>query len=313
MHMNRRTFLKKLSLLGAGIAVSGTAFETPLRALAQEAETPLVSVAEGTDYQALVSTVLEPLGGINVFVKPGQRVVVKPNIGWDRTPEQAANTHPDVVKALVQLALEADAAQVLVFDRPCNEPRRCYANSGIQAAVESLGDGRASCVFMDDRKFVPVNIERGSSLQQFTFYKDALEADCYINTPIAKHHGSAGLTLALKNAMGVIGGNRGEIHVALGRRIADLALVIRPHLNVLDATRVLLRNGPTGGNVNDVQVLNTLVASTDPVAIDAYATEHFFGLQPQDIQSTQAAYELGLGEIDLHKIEVVYATMAERV
>jgi len=311
--MDRRNFLKKLGLFGAGIALSGTAFETPLRVLAQEqnASGALVSVAEGTDYQALVSTVLEPLGGMGAFVKPDYRVVVKPNMGWDRTPEQAANTHPEVVKALVQLALEAGAAQVLVFDRPCNEPRRCYANSGIQAAVESLSDGRASCVFMDERKYVPVDIAQGSSLQQFTFYKDALEADCYINAPIAKHHGSARLTLCLKNAMGVIGGNRGEIHVALGRRIADLGLVIRPTLNVLDATRVLMRNGPTGGNVSDVEVRNTLVASVDPVAVDAYATEHFFGLRPQDIESTQAAFELGLGEIDLNKIKLVYTNMAE--
>jgi uncharacterized protein (DUF362 family) len=307
--MNRRQFLKHMGVCGAGLAVSGSALHpiTEIAAAELPQTMPILSVAEGADYHALVSTVLAPLGGIGAFVEPGYRVVVKPNIGWDRSPEQAANTHPEVVKALAQLALEAGASQVQVFDRPCNEQRRCYANSGIQGAVESLNDGRATCTFIDDRKFVLVAIEQGRSLKEFTFYKDALEADCYINVPIAKHHSGAGLTLSLKNAMGIIGGNRGEIHAALGQRIADLNAVIRPHLNVIDATRILLNNGPSGGNLDDVQVMNTLIASTDPIAADAYATNTLFGLQPQDIESTRAGYELGLGEIDLSKVDIVYA------
>ncbi len=296
-----------MGLWGAGLAMSSSFLHNAPQALAEDQPraTSVLSVAEGMDYSALVTAVLVPLGGMEAFVKPGYRVVVKPNIGWDRAPEYAATTHPEIVKGLVKLALDAGASQVLVFDRPCAEPRRCYANSGIQAAVESLNDGRARCEFIDDRKFVPVAIEQGRSLKEFTFYKDALEADCYINVPIAKDHGSAGLTLALKNAMGVIGGNRGQIHAALGQRIADLNLVIKPHLNMIDATRILLRNGPSGGNLNDVQVLNTLVASTDPISVDAYATT-LFGLQPQDIESTRVGYELGLGEIDLNKVQIVH-------
>jgi uncharacterized protein (DUF362 family) len=305
--MNRRQFLKSLGILGAGWALSTSPWRSVSAVLAEEQAqaASVLSVAEGTDYMALVAAVLAPLGGIEAFVKPGHRVVVKPNIGWDRTPEQAANTHPDVVKGLVKLALDAGASQVLVFDRTCNEPRRCYANSGIQAAVESLGDGRARCEFIDDRKFVPVALDQGRSLKSFTFYKDALEADCYINVPVAKHHGGSGLTLALKNTMGIIGGNRGEIHAALGQRIADINLALKLHLNVIDATRILLRNGPSGGSPNDVLVLNTLIASTDPVAADAYATT-LFGLQPWDIESTRAGYELGLGEMDLSKVQIVY-------
>jgi uncharacterized protein (DUF362 family) len=302
--MDRRQFLKKIGILGTGLAVSGPALHMVTEMSAQEQVQPVLSVAEGTDYHALVAAVLAPLGGIQAFVKPGYRVVVKPNIGWDRTPEQAANTHPEVVKALVQLSLEADAAQVQVFDRPCNEKRRCYANSGIQAAVESLNDSRASIPFMDDRNYVPVAIEGGKSLNEFTFYKDAIEADCYINVPVAKDHGGAGLTLALKNAMGVIGGNRGEIHFALSQRIADLNLVLRPDLNVIDATRILLAHGPSGGSPDDVQVLNTLIASTDPVAADAYATG-LFGRDVDAVASTRAGYEIGLGEMDLAKVQIV--------
>ena len=303
--MNRREFLRQVGLVSAGLAVvSPEVLRLAPRALAAEQPKPVVSVAEGKDYAALVSSVLAPLGGMAAFVKPGNRVVVKPNIGWDRKPELAATTHPDVVKALVQLALGAGAARVLVFDRPCNEERRCYTNSGIQAAVQSLNDDRAMCVFMDERKFVPVDMPNAKSLKQFTFYQDALEADCYINAPIAKHHGSSGLTLSLKNTMGVVGGSRGHIHMSLDQRIADLNTVIKSHLVVIDATRILLRNGPSGGSPKDVKVLDTLIASADPVAADAYATT-LFGMKPEDLASTVAAYDLGLGEMDLSKVQVI--------
>lgn len=277
---------------------------TRLTASAAPASGPTVSVAQGTDYAPLVKTVLAPLGGMAAFVQSGNRVVVKPNIGWDRSPEQAATTHPDVVKAIVQLALDAGAAQVLVFDRPCDEVRRCYVSSGIQAAVESINDKRAQIIFVEDRKFVRVKVEKGKSLREADIYKDALDADCYINVPIAKDHGSSGLTLGLKNAMGVAGGNRGIIHMDLGKRIADLNTVVRPKVTVIDCTRILLHNGPTGGSLADVRVLNTLIASTDIVAADSYATT-LFGLKPSEIASTQAAYDLGLGEMDLSKVDVV--------
>jgi uncharacterized protein (DUF362 family) len=231
-------------------------------------------------------------------------VVVKPNMGWDRTPEQAANTHPQVVQALVRLARDAGASRVLVFDRTCNEARRCYQNSGIRPAVTALEDKGVQCDYIDERRFVPVDIEKGRSLTQWEFYRDALEADCYINVPVAKHHGLARLTLGLKNTMGVIGGRRGRIHDDIGQNLADLATVIRPRLTVIDATRMLLRNGPQGGNLKDVRVADTLIASADPVAADAYATT-LFGLEPQEIGSTRAAFEMGLGEMDLSRVQVL--------
>ncbi len=151
-----------------------------------------------------------------------------------------------------------------------------------------------------------MQIQNGKSIQEFSFYKDALESDCdcYINVPIAKHHALSKLTLGLKNVMGVIGGNRGEIHKDLPQRIADLNLVVRPKLTVINATRILLRNGPTGGKLEDVKVLDTLVASADTVAADAYATT-LFGMKPADLKSTVAAVALGLGEMDLAKIKIV--------
>ncbi len=303
--MDRRDFMKQVAAWTVGASL------VPLFKVQAKAATGTskLAVVTGKDYSALVSKVLEPLGGIKAFVKPGMRVVVKPNIGWDRTPELAATTHPEIVKALVLAALAADAKQVLVFDRTCNDPRRCYASSGIQAAVESIKDPRARIEFIDNKRFVPVDIEKGKSINRFEFYKDAMETDCdcYINVPVAKHHGSSRLTMGLKNIMGVIGGNRGEIHQKnIHQRIADLNLVVRPKLTVIDATRILLRNGPSGGNAADVKVLDTLVASADTVAADAYATR-FFDLKPADAPAIGAAAELGLGEADLSKVEILQA------
>jgi uncharacterized protein (DUF362 family) len=308
--MDRREFIGQVAAWSAGVSLATPLFDVRsiVAAESKPAGGSLLSVAKGKDYGGLVDRVMKPLGGMGAFVKEGARVVVKPNIGWDRSPEQAANTHPDVVKAIVRQCLEAGAKRVLVFDNTCNDTRRSYAKSGIKAAVESLDDSRAQCVYIDKKKFVPVQIAKAKSLKEFEFYKDALESDCdcYINVPVAKHHCLAKLTLGLKNIMGIIGGNRGEIHKDMGARIADLNLVVYPKLTIIDATRILLRNGPTGGNLADVKVLDTLVASADSVAADAYATT-LFGMKPEELSSTVAAAKLGLGEMDLSKVKIVEA------
>jgi len=302
--MDRREFLAQVAAYTAGLTALPPVFRIVPQALAAESAPPVLSVAKGTDHEALAAKVLEPLGGIGAFVKKGQKVVIKPNIGWDKKPEQAANTNPALVKALVKLCLDAGASKVMVFDRTCQEERRCYATSGIQAAVNSIKDSRASCTFIDDRKYMNVKIEKGKGVKTWEFYKDALEADCYINVPIAKHHVLAKLTLGLKNIMGVIGGERGQIHQSLGQRIADLNTVLRPQLTILDATRILLRNGPSGGDLKDVKVLDTVIASADTVAVDAYSTT-LFDLKPEDIDSTRAGRDLGLGEMDLAKVKII--------
>lgn len=302
--MNRRQFIRDVFLWSAGTTLAIPRFTILPEALAAEKPSALLSVAKGGDYGALVQRVLAPLGGMGHFVRPGDRVVVKPNIGWDRSPEQAANTHPQVVQAVVREALEAGAKKVLVFDRTCNEQRRCYANSGIEQAIRELGDARASIEHIDQRKFVPVQIAKGQSLTQWEIYKDALDCDCYINLPVAKHHGLSRLTLGLKNSMGVIGGNRGSLHHDLGQSLADLATVIKPKLTIIDATRILLNNGPQGGDLKDVRRTDTLIASVDPVAADAYATT-LFDLPPDAIESTVAAAKMGLGEMALDRIAVL--------
>lgn len=298
---NRRRFLQDVMLWSAGLTLSIPTLRVgPVNAAIPK---PHLAVVTGTDYRALVKKTIEIIGGIGAFVKNGDRVVVKPNMGWDRKPEQGANTHPDVIRALAELALDAGASRVKVFDYTCNEKRRCYANSGIVDSLKKIGDKRISWEHIDHRKFVPVDIKLGKSLKKWEIYKEALTADSYINVPVAKHHGLSRLTLGLKNSMGVIGGNRGQLHYNLGQELADLATVIRPNLTVIDATRMLLRNGPQGGRIADVKIADTLVASTDPVAADAYATT-LFGLQPEDIDSTVAAHALGLGEINLGRMKI---------
>ena len=304
--MDRRDFLKQVLLWSAGISASIPTFRIGQGLLAAEKQPARVSHATGKDYYKLVGRVLEPLGGIGKFVKSGDRVVIKPNMAWDRNPDQAANTHPMVVKALVEQSLAADAKKIMVFDRTCNEERRCYVNSGIQQALESIHDKRLAFYHPDNRKFVPVDIVRGKAVNRLEIYRDALEADTYINVPVAKHHSLIKLTLGLKNSMGVLGGNRGNMHHNLGQKLADLATVIRPKLTLIDATRILLRNGPQGGDLDDVKILDTLVASTDPVACDAYATT-LFDMQPHAIASTVAAYEMGLGEMHLADMQIIQA------
>jgi uncharacterized protein (DUF362 family) len=301
--LNRRRFLQSVAAWSAGALVVPPLFELLPQACASIGQPTLV-VAKGMDYEALVGKALEPLGGIQPFVKKGARVVVKPNIGWDRTPEQAATTHPLLVKAMVKFCLAAGAGKVLVFDRTCNDCRRTYATTGIMAAVESLHDERAVCTYVDDRKFVPVRIQNGKAVTDWDFYKDALEADSYINMPIAKHHGLAKLTIGIKNIMGVIGGRRGQIHQSMPDKLADLNSVVKSHLTVVDATRILLRNGPSGGNLEDVKELHTIIASSDIVAADAYATT-LFDRAPDWLETTRAAAERGLGVMDLHKVKVV--------
>jgi uncharacterized protein (DUF362 family) len=307
--MNRRDFIERVAAWSAGTSLASPVFDVQSILAAEEntaSETPVLAVAKGKDYAALVDKALKSLGGIETFVKKDDRVVVKPNIGWDRTPEQAANTHPIVVKTIVQRCLDAGAKRVLVFDNSVNDPRRTYVRSGIKAAVESIGDARASCPFQDKSKFVPIDIQNAKSIKRFTFYKDALpsECDCYINVPIAKDHKISMLTIGLKNVMGVIGSGRGEIHKNIHQRLADLNLVIRPKLNIVDATRILTDHGPTGGSLDDVKVLDTLIASADIVAADAYAAT-LFDKKPAEFGSVVAAAKMGLGQMDLSKVKII--------
>jgi uncharacterized protein (DUF362 family) len=227
-------------------------------------------------------------------------VIVKPNIGWDRKPEQAANTDPIVVATLVTMAYAAGAKKVKVFDNTCNTERRCYERSGIEKAAKDAG---ADVFFTEERKFKKVNL-KGEKLKEWPVYKDALEADKIINVPVAKHHTLARLTLSMKNFMGLIGGSRNLLHQSLDVNIVDLTAYFKPTLTVLDAVRILTANGPQGGNLKDVETHNTVVASTDPVAIDSFGAT-LFDMTGEQLGYVQEGYERGLGEMDLTKVDII--------
>ncbi len=302
--IDRRTFIRQ-SLPAAMAAALGSLPTLDLLALpASAAEMPPLAVRRGQDVPTLVRETLAALGGMERFVKPGEVVVVKPNIGWDRTVELAANTHPEVVKTLVQLCLDAGAKQVRIFDRTCNDERRCYTQSGIRPALEALRSSRVSLEYMDPRVYETLAIQGGKAFDRWEFYLPAIEADRLINVPVAKHHSISRLTLGIKNLMGVIGGNRGRLHHNIAEALADIASVIHCDLTVIDATRVLVANGPQGGRLEDVRQLDTLIASADIVAADAYATT-LFDLKPEDVATVVAAARRGLGVMDLKRVRMV--------
>ena len=294
--MDRRTFLKATSV--ATLLAPALVRE----ALAAK-EQSLVVVAEGTDYPAITRKAINGVGGMKRFVKPGDVVVVKPNMGWDRSTELAANTHPQVVRAVVEECLAAGAKKVKVFDYTCNDARRCYVNSGIEGALKGMKN--VECKQIEPERFKKTTLN-GQFLKEWELYDEALSANVYINVPVAKHHGLSKLTLGLKNVMGIMGGTRGYIHRNLDVALADVNAHVRTHLTIIDATRILTAHGPQGGNVADVKVLNKVIASTDTVAADAFATT-LFGMKPADIPVTVAAYKRGLGEMNLDKIKVVRA------
>jgi uncharacterized protein (DUF362 family) len=301
--MDRREFLKRAAALGVAVG-AGRWLVMPegLWAMAPpDKPRAVIAQAEGGDWDRITGEAIQKLGGMEKFVHPGETVVVKPNMAWDRSPEMAANAHPDVVRQVVELCLDAGAKQVKVLDHTCHDARKAYKNSGIQDAVLSLKDRRAVVEFVDQRRFIKIKAEKAKSLKEWLYYKDCLEADRFINIPVAKHHSEARLTLCLKNMMGAIGGWRGRCHIGLHQNIADMNLVLRPDLHVLDCTRILLRNGPTGGDVADVAVKNLVFAGPDPVALDAQGAT-LFGLAPEDIGYIARAHALGLGEMDLDKV-----------
>jgi uncharacterized protein (DUF362 family) len=301
----RREFLKQIAALGL---LAGTA---PLWVLPKElwamapkdaVPQPILAKAEGTNWGQLAGDAVQKLGGMKKFVNPGEVVVVKPNMAWDRAPELGANSHPAVVRKVVELCLEAGAKKVKVIERPALSSRNAFEYSGIKAAVEGIRDSRVTVEYTDDRRFIDLTLDRFKGFKGYSFYKDIMEADRFINIPVVKTHSRTGVTACLKNMIGPTGGFRPNLHPKIDDAIADLNLVYRPDLHVVDATRIMVKNGPTGGREDDVVVKNLVFAGTDPVALDAIGTT-LFGLKPADIGHIVKAHQAGRGEMDLAKIK----------
>jgi uncharacterized protein (DUF362 family) len=267
---------------------------------------PEMAVIRGDDPRRLARRAIEELGGIRRFISRGDVVVIKPNVSWDRTPEQAANTNPLVVAEVVRLCMEAGARRVIVTDVCLNEPRRCFARSGIGAAAGAEG---AEVVLPEERRFREVDL-RGEVLTTWPVLEPFLTADKMINIPVAKHHNLTGASLGIKNWYGILGGPRHRLHQRIHESLADLADFMRPTLTIIDAYRVLLRNGPSGGSLADVALEKTLIAGTDPVALDAYAAKTYWNLDPQRLRYLKLASERGLGTISFENLSTrfIHAT-----
>ncbi|MBF0123783.1 MAG: DUF362 domain-containing protein [Magnetococcales bacterium] len=228
---------------------------------------PSLVVVRGDAVAKMVAEALTLLGGMQRFIQRGDRVLLKPNVGWDRQPEQAANTNPEVVAAVAHLCREAGAAQVWVTDCSINDPQRSFVRSGIELAAQQAG---ATVKLPASNDFYLTNMH-GSLLKNWPVARFFHQVDKVINLPVVKHHSLSGCTVAMKNWYGVLGGQRNRLHQDIHTSIVDLAAALRPTLTIVDATRVLKRNGPSGGSLDDVALENTLVAGLDEVALDAWA------------------------------------------
>jgi len=296
--MHRRTFLQTLGVT-AGLALSSRADR--LSAAESAAAIPdLVAVKNG-EPDALFDRGIEALGGMGRFVKKGQTVVVKPNIGWNAPPERAANTNPRLVRRIVEHCLQAGAKEVYVFDHTCDGWRDCYRNSGIEQAVKEAGGKMAPG--HSESYFQTVAVAQGQQLRETKEHELILQSDVLINVPVLKSHGGAKLTVAMKNLMGIIW-DRGEWHSRdLHQCIADFAAYRKPDLNVVDAYNVLQRHGPRGISTADVANVRSQLLSTDLVTVDAAAAK-LFGLEPDAVDYIRIAGEMGVGRKDLANLNI---------
>jgi uncharacterized protein (DUF362 family) len=264
---------------------------------------PYLAVAKGGEPSDLTRRAVNAIGGMNRFISHGANVVIKPNICVAyRMYEYAATTNPWVVGELVKMAFEAGARSVKVMDYPFDgSAQSAYTKSGIREQVESAG---GEMVVMQDFKYRDVTMPTSAFLKSAQIYGDILDADVLINVPIAKDHGSARLTLSMKNLMGVVI-DRGIFHRDFANALPDLSFRVKSHLVVVDAVRILTANGPQGGSLGDVQKLDTVFATTDVVTADAYAST-LFGQAPDYLKYVRVAAQRGLGIADLNSISVAH-------
>jgi len=318
----REVLIKLLRVAGAGAGAAGLGIwlsehswrpETALAMAAKHGHTvaadpmlPEMAIIQGDDPAQLARQAVEELGGMRRFISRGDVVLVKPNIWWDRTPEQAENTNPDVVAEIVRQCSNAGAKRVIVTDVSCNDARRCFQRSGIAEAAKVAG---ADVILPEPSRFKEVDLQ-GEVLHAWPVFDPFLNVDKVINIPIAKHHGLTGTTLGMKNWYGMLGGQRNQLHQKIHESLVDLADFVRPTLTIIDCYRILVRNGPTGGNLEDVLLKKTLVAGTDPVALDAYVAKAYWNMEVDALPYLKMAASRGLGTYQFEKVRTRVKTLS---
>jgi uncharacterized protein (DUF362 family) len=300
--MRRRDIIRKG--VGAGIlggsAIAFNSYKNVFGRIYGEQAYDLVAV-KGGEPGVMFDKAILSLGGMKKYVKPNQTVVVKPNIGWDTSAERAANTNPELVARIVEHCLSAGAKTVYVFDHTINEWTRTYSNSGIEKAAKNAG---AKVVSGNSESYYhQVDIRNGKKLKSDKVHELILESDVFINVPILKSHGGTTLTVSMKNLMGVMWNRQWWHGNDLQQCIADFASEIQPTLNVVDAYRVMKRNGPRGVSVSDVVEMKSLIISEDIVAADAAAAK-LFGKEPEQVGHIRIASEMGVGTSDLAGLSI---------
>jgi len=305
--MKRRDFFKSAALAGLAAAFSPKAFglTSTSKSLAVQSEPDMVAVMGG-EPAAMLTRALKELGGIGHYVKKGNKVVIKPNIGWDRKPELAANTNPELIGTLVRLCKSAGASEVIVFDHTCHDWIKSYANSGIQAAVTAAGGKMVPG--NDESYYREVDLPRGVNLKKAKIHQAIIDCDVWFNVPVLKHHGGAKNSISMKNLMGIVW-DRGVFHRNdLHQCIADTATYHKsPALNIVDAYRIMKSNGPQGKSESDVVMLKSLIISPDFVAADTASMKLFSQVQPTDITDVRhiaLAEKLKVGTQSIEKLNV---------
>jgi len=303
--MDRREFLKKSVqtglLAGATLTVPGIYgkyFAMSSKLMVNPYD--LVAI-KGGEPEAMFDQAIKQFGGMGSFVKKNQKVCLKPNIGWDVTPERAGNTNPKLVKRVIEHCFAAGAKQVSVFDHTCDNWKRCYTNSGIEKAVNDAGGqivpGNSENYFHD------VNIKSAKNMKNAKIHEVLMDSDIFINMPILKNHNSTKLTITMKNLMGIVW-DRGFLHSNnLHQCIADGASYRKPDLNIVDAYYILKQNGPRGVSADDVTLMKSQIISTDMVAADAAAAK-LFGINPEEISYIKIADSMGIGKMDLNSLKI---------
>ncbi len=302
--ITRRKSLKKLLKISGGLAFTGSVtwpLHTSISAWAKPADAKFIveglGQKDGYSVKDLTRKVFEAAGGMQRFVSKQDVVVIKPNISWARAPHLAATTNPEVLEAVIELCQEAGAKKVRIADHTIHDARRCFAITGAGAVAKKTG---ADLVYPRSSLMREMKLQ-GHRLDVWPVFVPLVEADKIINLPVAKVHVLSDLTLGMKNWLGAVGGRRSALHQDIHPSIVDLAQFFKPAVTLIDATRIMVSNGPSGGRTSDVSAANSLILSNDPVAADARAAG-LFGLNPEDIGFIRLGQKWGLGTSQFQKL-----------
>ena len=324
-NLGRRKFLTRAGKAGISIAAAGTAswllydskgpsgkpvttdqlvtlpdFSVPHKA------GDTISIVEGPDRKQTVDKAIELLGGIERFVKEGETVAIKPNVAFASPPMLGATAQPELVAQVVTLCLKAGAAQVIVTDNPINDPASCFTLSGVGKAASQAG---AKVILPKEHHFRHTTLEGGKLIKNWPiFFKPFENVDKLIGIAPLKHHARAGASMTMKNFYGLLGGRRNIFHQDINTIIAELAMMVKPTLVILDGTEVMMTNGPTGGSVSDLKRANTLIASCDMVAADSYGCT-LLDLKPVDLPYLAKAQTAGAGTTDFESLKPAMETV----